>query len=136
MSHIEASQFKDRFASLVLGGQGFPKKGVDRHILFISAALGLEPQQPYSESEINDELRAWTARFGSRVSLDHVTLRRFLVDEGYLSRDTAGISYELTTAWPHTFEPSISTLDLEALVEEARAARELRKQQYMRKSSG
>ena len=136
MSHVDASQFKDRFASLVLGGQGFPKKGVDRLILFISAALGLEPQRQYSDSEINDELRAWTARFGGRVSLDHVTLRRFLVDEGYLNRDTAGTSYELTTGWPHTFEPSIATLDLEALVEEGRAARELKKQQYMRKSRG
>jgi hypothetical protein len=137
MSQIETSQFKNRFVSLIMGGQGFPKKYVDRHILFISAALGLEPQRQYTESELNDELRKWTARFGSPVNLDHVTLRRFLVDEGYLSRDSAGKSYELaTTGWPYTFDPSIKTLDLEALIDEARAARELKKQQYMDKSSG
>ena len=136
MPHIETSQFKNRFVSLIMSGQGFPKKHVDRHILFISAALGLDPQRQYSESELNDELRRWTARFGSPVNLDHVTLRRFLVDEGYLSRDTAGKAYELTTEWPYTFDPSIKTLDLEALIDEARVARELKKQQYMRKSSG
>lgn len=137
MSQIETSQFKNRFVSLIMGGQGFPKKHVDRHILFLSVALGIEPQRQYTESELNDELRKWTARFGSPVNLDHVTLRRFLVDEGYLSRDSAGKSYELaTTGWPYTFDPSIKTLDLEALIEEARAARELKKQQYMHRSSG
>ena len=135
MSQIETSQFKNRFVSLIMGGQGFPKKHVDRHILFISAALGLEPQRQYTESELNDELRKWTARFGSPVNLDHVTLRRFLVDEGYIRRDTAGGSYELaTTDWPYTFDQSIKTLDLEGLIDEARTARELKKQQHMRKA--
>jgi len=135
MSHIDDAQFKNRFVSLIVGGQGLPKKPLDRHILFISAALGLEPQRQYTESELNIELRKWTSRFGDPVNLDHVTLRRFLVDEGYLSRDTAGTSYELTTGWPYTFDPSIKVLDLDALIEEARAARELRKQQYTGKSS-
>jgi hypothetical protein len=76
MSHIETSQFKNRFVSLIIGGQGFPKKHVDRHILFISAALGLEPQRQYSESELNEELRRWTARFGSPVNLDHVSVHK------------------------------------------------------------
>ena len=137
MSQIEVSQFKNRFVSLIIGGQGFPKKDLDRHILFISAALGLEAQRQYSESELNDELRRWTARFGESVSLDHVSLRRFLVDEGYLRRDTAGGSYELTTTgWPYSFDPSIRTLDLEVLIVEARAARELKKQQYMSNNAG
>jgi hypothetical protein len=133
MPDIEASQFKKRFTSLILQGQGFPKKDLDRHILFLSVALGLEPGRQYTEGELNDELRNWTEPFGTAVNLDHVTLRRFLVDEGYLSRDSAGYAYEVTTAsWPHTFDPSIATLDLEALVDEARRERELRKQQYLR----
>jgi hypothetical protein len=71
--------------------QGDPTlKHIDRHILFISATLGLEPQRRYSESELNDELRKWTARFGRGVNLDHVSLRRFLVDEHYIRRDTTG----------------------------------------------
>jgi hypothetical protein len=136
MAHIDASQFKDRFVSVILGGQGFPKKDLDRHILFISATLGLDPQRRYTEREFNDELRKWTTRFGSPVNLDHVSLRRFLVDEHYVWRDSAGQSYQLTTTgWPYTFDPSIKALDLEALIDEARAARELKKQQYMSRSA-
>ena len=132
MPEIEVSQFKDRFAALIVGGQGFPKKQLDRHILFVSAAMGLEPGRTYTEGELNDQLRAWTAQFGEPVQLDHVTLRRFLVDEGYLQRDSAGASYELRTSdWPYTVDASIRTLDLEALVSEARQARALRKQQYL-----
>jgi hypothetical protein len=136
MAHIDTSQFKSRFVAMILGGQGFPKKDLDRHILFISATLGLDPQRRYTEREFNDELRKWTTRFGSPVNLDHVSLRRFLVDEHYVQRDSAGQSYELTTTgWPNTFDPSIKTLDLEALIDGARAARELKKQQYISRSA-
>jgi hypothetical protein len=135
MSHIEASHFQNRFVALILGGRDFPKKHMDRHILFISATLGLKPHRQYTESELNDELRKWTARFGSHVNLDYVSLRRFLVDERYIKRDTAGDSYELaTTDLPYTFDPSIEALDLERLIDEARKARELKKQQHMRKA--
>jgi hypothetical protein len=135
MSHVEASQFQNRFVALILGGRDFPKKHMDRHILFISATLGLEPHRQYTESELNDELRKWTARFGGPVNLDHVSLRRFLVDEHYIRRDTAGDAYELaTTDLPYTFDRSIKTLDLEGLIDEARTARELKKQQHMRKA--
>ena len=136
MPHIDESQFTNRFVSLIIGSQGYPKKELDRHVLLISAVLRLEPQRQYTESELNDELRQWTARFGDPVNLDHVTLRRFLVDEGYLRRDTAGRAYEVTADWPYTVDPSVKSLDLEALVAEARAARERKKQQYMGKTSG
>ena len=43
MSHITESQFTDRFVSLVLGSRELPKKQLDRHILFISSILKLEP---------------------------------------------------------------------------------------------
>ena len=135
MSHITASEFKNRFAALILGGRDLPKKRQDRHILFISSILGLIPGRQYTESELNDELRKWTALFGGNFGLDHVTLRRFLVDERYLKRDSAGASYELETSdLPYTFDPSIQELDLEGIINEARKARELRKQRYMSQS--
>jgi len=135
MSHITASQFKNRFVLLILGGRDLPKKHIDRHILFISSTLGLETHRQYTESEINDELRKWTMLFGSNFNLDYVSLRRFLIDEQYIRRDTAGGAYELATAnLPYTFDRSIETLDLEELINEARIARELKKRQYLSKS--
>lgn len=133
MPHLTESQFTQRFTSLVLGGPGLPKKPLDRHVLFISAILKLEPARQYSENELNDKLREWTAPFGAKFGLDHVTLRRYLVDEKYIKRDAAGLTYALeTTDLPYTFDRSIEALDLEQLIAEARSEREKRKQQYMK----
>lgn len=133
MPDITASQFKDRFVALILGGRDLPKKPMDRHILIFSATLGLEPRRQYSEAALNEELRKWTSLFGGNFNLDHVTLRRFLVDDGYLRRDAAGGSYVLVTEnLLSAFDPSLAGLDLESLVDEARRARELRKRRFMK----
>ena len=133
MPHITEAQFTDRFASLVLGGRELPKKQLDRHILLISSILKLEPGRRYSENELNDELRTWTSRFGGPFGLDHVTLRRYLVDEKYLARDPAGGTYELAPdGLPYTFDPALRALDLDQLVSAAKQARELKKQQYLK----
>jgi len=64
-----------------------------------------------------------------------VTLRRFLVDEGYLTRDPAGGAYEVAmNGLPYTYDQSIKELDLEELISAARQARELKKQQYLKRS--
>jgi hypothetical protein len=137
MSHIEASQFENRFVALILNSRDFPKKDMDRHILFISAILGLEPGRDYTESELNTELGKWAARFGGPFNLDRVTLRRYLVDERYIQRDSAGTSYQVATVdLPYTFDPAVKTLDLENLIDKARRARELKKQQYKTKREG
>lgn len=135
MTHITESQFFDRFVSLILDGRGFPKQRLDRHILFISSILKIDNKRQYSESELNDVLRVWTTRFGANFGLDHVTLRRFLIDEKYIKRDAAGMSYELgTTDPPYTYDQSIESVDLEELINEARREREHKKQQYMKDS--
>ena len=135
MSHITASQFVDRFVALTLAGRELPKKQLDRHILLISSILRLEPGRQYLEKEINEELQIWIIRFGRSFGLDHVTLRRYLVDEKYLVRDSAGGTYALATeGLPYTFDQSIRELDLEKLVSEAKQARELKKQQYLKRS--
>jgi len=128
MAHITVSQFTTRFVSLVLKGNGLPTKQQDRHILLASAVLGLEAGRKYSERQLNDELRTWSTRFGNAVCLDHVTLRRFLVDEGYLARDAAGSAYvSKKEGLPCTFDPTIWSLDLQALIDDARKDREERK---------
>ena len=134
MPHLSTSQFTERFISLVLGARDLPKKPSDRHILFVSAVLRLEPGRQYAESELNDKLMKWSDRFGRNFGLNHVTLRRFLVDEGYLRRDSYGKAYQLAVdALPYTFDPALRELDLEALIAEARRARDARKQQFMKK---
>ncbi len=52
MSHITEETFKNRFIAIILRGQVFPKKTLDRHILFISATA---------------EVGVWTALFRKRA---------------------------------------------------------------------
>ncbi len=136
MTHITDAQFRERFTALYFSGQDLPKKPLDRQIVLISAILGLEPARTYSESELNSELQKWVLLFGQRYGVDHVTLRRYLIDERYLVRDSAGSAYQLAAreGMPYTFDATLQNLDLAALIAEAKAARELKKQQYLKKN--
>jgi hypothetical protein len=136
MDHIADTQFRERFTALYFSGQDLPRKPLDRQIVLISAILGLEQGRSFSEHELNGELQKWVIQFGRRYNVDHVTLRRYLIDEGYLARDSAGTAYQLAAreALPTTFDASLQGLDLVALIDEAKAARELKKQQYLKKT--
>jgi hypothetical protein len=135
MPHITESQFKSRFVSLVMGGGSLPKKREDQQILFVSAILALDPQRHYSETEMNDALQPWSRSFGGSFGLDHVTLRRLLIDDGFITRDAAGTSYVLNLDTPPcTYDASIAEIDLDTLIEEARLEREERKRKYMASS--
>jgi hypothetical protein len=131
---ISEALFRERFVSIVFGARDLPKKRRDRHILFFSATLKMEPGQQYSEQEFNAYLLEWSRRFGGGMHLDHVSLRRYLVDEGYIVRDSAGASYELAREdLPYSFDRSIHSLDLDALIDEERAIREMRKQEHLQR---
>jgi hypothetical protein len=135
MPHITFSQFTERFVFLVISGQTLPRRHLDRHVLFISAILQLDFERQYSEFELNDQLRTWINSFGTNLGVDHATLRRFLVDERYMKRDVAGSSYALNpTDLPYTYDRSIESIDLSELVNEAKRAKEERKQLHMRES--
>jgi hypothetical protein len=62
---------------------GLPAQAGRRQMLFEHIAQSFEPGRTYSEAEVNTILRAWTEGGAS----DHVTLRRYLVDAGLLSRE-------------------------------------------------
>jgi hypothetical protein len=61
---------------------GLPVQLSRRRIVLEHVVQSFEPGRDYSEREVNAVLRAWTEGGG----VDHVTVRRYLVDEGLLSR--------------------------------------------------
>ena len=135
MPDITAVQFANRFASLVLKGNGLPRKTLDRHILLVSAVQGLAADREYSEPELNDILKVWSSNFGDGVCLDHVTLRRLLVDEKYLVRDNAGKAYRVKKeGLPFAIDPAIWPMDLAAIITDARKEQEERKRQQQKES--
>ena len=131
MPHITSSEFSKRFTSLILGARDLPKKPIGLHVLLISALIGLDPEKEYTEKALNAELQIWVLNFGSNFGLDHITLRRYLIDANYLSRDPAGTVYRLQRPdQPFTFDSEIRALDLELLIKKAIEDREKKKQQY------
>jgi hypothetical protein len=131
METVSAQQFAARFVALVLDGRGLPRKPADLDILLQSTVLSLEPGRPYTETELNDELQRWILEFGQHLALDHVTLRRFLVDGNFVRRDSAGTEYEIVQPGEgRPYSPDIRSLDLRASIDRAKADRQERKRRF------
>ncbi len=136
---IKTAEFKNRLAVLCLsgGGRGFPRKHRDQHILFKSMVLIFETKQNYAETEVNEYLTKWLNHVGRNLDIDHVSLRRGLVDGGYLIRDSAGTRYRVDTAQTNElFEAEIEGLDPVVVVAAPYQEAEERKQAYLEKGDG
>lgn len=137
LSELTRSQFIEHFPRLVVEARDLPKKALPLNVLLVSAMHGLEPGRRYPEAEVNAALQRWLMRFGLRFGLDHASLRRLLVDEGLLLRDSGGAWYEpQSRSRDFACDPAIRELDLEALVAEERARRAERKRSFSGKSGG
>ena len=65
----------------------------DRALVLALAAAAIEPARAHREAEVNDILERWLAGPGAMLRTDHVELRRWLVDTGFVSRDGFGRAY-------------------------------------------
>jgi hypothetical protein len=114
---------------LLAGGpiERLPKKRAEADVILALAAAGLEAGRTYSERDINDQLASWLESFASPVGLDHVTVRRELVDAGYLERDPSGRAYATSQARIEAVltedARSVCPGDVLASLKEAREAR-------------
>jgi len=128
---ITSSEFERRIAALCLGGvgPGLPRKRRDRRILLKGVALLLGHGRAYTESSLNAVLESWLAAAGPAVRFDHVSLRRYLIDEGYVARDVAGSEYRvcLSSEWSDLFEREVDDVDVLETVRAAVAERDERR---------
>jgi hypothetical protein len=134
---ISRETFIKRFTDLGLrkGAPGLPKDETDQHILLKSIVVSFGPAAGLSEQQVNEKLANWLANYSQIADLDHVTLRRRLVDTGYLVRSSDGTRYEVaaTGQYMPTFDPPVDDVDLGALLAAGRAEIERRKQAFMAK---
>lgn len=132
---ITTEQFIKRTSELCLksGMSGLPKDESDQHILLKSMMLAFDAQEKYSEQEVNEKLAYWCSHISQIKDLDHVTLRRRLVDTGYLIRSSDGSSYQAALSGPFQpiFEEGILQVDLEAVLQAKKEEIERRKQEFM-----
>ena len=135
---ISAELFKKRLVDLCVRGglTGLPRKEQDRHILFKSIVLNLKRDRSYTDSEINDALRSWIVNIGDKIEIDHVLLRRSLVDENYLERESDGSAYRMTDAGNTRFsyDNEIDQIDIPELIIVGRELLERKKREYMERN--
>jgi len=136
-SFITKDEFKKRLADLYArsGALRLPRRQRDRHILLKSIALILDKEREYTQPEINSAIGSWLSYAAREIKIDHVWLRRQLVDAGYITRDKRGKSYQLSNDYMNriTFEPSIDEIDPYGVIRNAYKEIEQRKNLYKQK---
>jgi len=113
---IGGHEFERRLEALLLRGgrlHGFPRRRRDRLILLRSVLAGFEPGRRYEEEEVNQAIRLWQREVGRNADIDHVSLRRGLIDERLLTRSRSGDSYEVPNLQADLrFDASVDAVDL------------------------
>lgn len=134
-NEIGLAEFQKRLVTLCVqsGNTGLPRKQRDRHILLKSVTLTFDKTQQYAEAEVNQQLISWLRDIGSVIKLDHLILRRVLVDEEFLGRAPGGSRYwvAIMSRKQIPFDPAIDELDISQLVAQGKVDIEERKQTYL-----
>jgi len=131
---IQVAEFEERLAAICLGGAGsaFPRRLRDRHILYRTIIQPMDPSKKYTEEQVNDVLRQWRLDIGACLDIDHVTLRRYLIDELYLTREASGTAYVVNSAGRGfvEFEESVVAIDPVTVIQSARDRASERKRMH------
>jgi len=131
---IDAATYSRRLVALCLksGFIPFPTRPADRAILQKSAIRYFDPDARYSQKGVDTILKQWIQEIGRKVRVDHVTLRRLLVDDGYLERRPDGARYRVTLSGPFafTFAPDVDVVNDKAIIAQESMAIEARRRAH------
>jgi hypothetical protein len=116
---ITVDEFVERLCLLGAdrGPRRFPRRPQDRRILMKSILLLVDSTRRYSQAEIDGVLAAWIRDVAPAIEIDHVTLRRLLVDYGHLERTADGRVYRVGfPAGPVAFSRDVDDVDVRATI--------------------
>ena len=132
---ITADEYAKRY--LVWCGRGkshdlLPTRRKDRWILLHAISRQFSPDEILSEKEVNERIEEWLSGPGKTMHVDHVWIRRELIDGRFLERDPAGKEYRRDSGyqWMFSFAPEVESLDLAALVEKEKTRIQERNARY------
>ena len=106
-----------------------PKRPGDQHLVALLAATRFAPGEVYLETEVNARLVAWLETISVPYGIDHVTMRRLLVDSRLLTRTKSGSSYHLDAASAAGID-AVRALDPAELLATIASERDSRKRQH------
>ena len=132
---ITSDEFTSRLGQLCVRSRltGVPNRYRDQHILLKSVVLTLGVAESYSEPHMNDRLIFWLTDIAPSLNLGYAFLRRWLVNEGYLERDSHGRSYRIgsTGGTKGLFEPGVEDIDVYEAIGIAIKEVQEKKRQYL-----
>lgn len=105
-----------------------PRRPADQALLVALAATQIDAGRSLVEGEVNERLKAWLGTISEPFGIDHVTLRRMLVDSGLLVRTTSGSLYRVNEGRLGVIE-AVRGIDPKAVLAEVGSERDLRKRQ-------
>ena len=123
-------QIEDVLRRLFKGGviARIPRDRRDAKIFLALAASSFDPRVVYSETAVNEHLLEWMEDITSPASMDHVTVRRYLVDFYLLLRDASGSSYKANqTVIGKIIEPEARSIHPRYILETVQREKEQRK---------
>lgn len=133
-SKISVEAYEKQLATICTRGglREWPvKSSTDQHILMKSVTYLLQPGRDYSEKEINEALAQWSEEVAGNIQIDFASLRRYMVEAGYLERDAAGAHYRLNEEQgEQLFEAGVGDVDPAAVVRAALEEIEARRRKY------
>ena len=136
---ISSVEFKKRLAQLCLTARTaeLPRRQRDRHILLKALSLSFQTGRFYTEREVKRVIENWLNQVGQSLEIDHVTLRRALIDEAYLTRAHGGAEYQVAKVSDaqFVFTEDVTTIDAEAVVREAMREIARRRELYQKTRS-
>ena len=91
--------------------------------MLAAAGCGIAPDETLSERDVNERLKSFLEGAGAMLAVDHVELRRWLVDNAVLVRDGFGREYSRGQPRAEIDEAmrELAGTDLRKLVGEARS---------------
>jgi hypothetical protein len=99
VGHVTATEYASRIRALLRKGgvtSGFPRRARDRWILLHAIARGFGADERLSEIEATQRIGTFLLGAGRHWRIDRVSVRRELVDEGFLDRDPNGADYRVS----------------------------------------
>ena len=125
-SAIGPEEYARRLADLCARGgrHAFPRRGRDKSILLHALSRRFDDTRGGSldERAVGARISVWLQETGSALDVDAVSLRRALIDAGFLVRDADGRSYRPSRTYENLirFDPAVGELDPDRIVADAR----------------
>ena len=106
-----------------------PKKQHEAEIFMALSLVDMDPEGIFEETDINRHLSRWLESIAAQNgNADYVTLRRALVDHGFLRRASDGVIYRIRgERIDEVLTPAAKAVDPVAIFNEVQAARSQRR---------